>query len=77
MAAITDPEQVGCLLRAIRGYQGDIITRLALQFSVLTFVRPGEVRHSEWAEVNWITRQWRIPAGKMKMRRDHVVPLAE
>jgi len=77
MAALTEPEAVGGLMRAISGYQGDIITRLALRFSALTFVRPGEVRHAEWKEINWIAKEWRLPAGKMKMRRDHVVPLAD
>ena len=77
MAAITDPEQVGELLRAIRGYQGDIITRCALQLSAMTFVRPGELRHCEWEEINWIKQEWLIPAEKMKMRRDHLVPISD
>lgn len=54
MFAITDPVTAGELLRSIRGYNGDLITRCALVFSALTFGRPGEIRHAEWSEVNWI-----------------------
>ncbi|MCB2216371.1 MAG: tyrosine-type recombinase/integrase [Desulfobulbaceae bacterium] len=76
MAAIVSPEEIGALLRAIDGYQGEYSTKAALRFSVLTFARPGEIRRAEWREINWIAREWRIPADKMKMRRDHVVPLS-
>lgn len=77
MAAITDPEKVAELLKAISGYQGDIVTRCALKFSAMTFGRPGEIRHAEWSEINWIKKQWSIPAEKMKMDRDHTVPLSD
>lgn len=77
MAAVATSEQAGGLLRAISSYQGDIITRLALRFSALTFARPGEVRHAEWREIDFNAAEWRIPGEKMKMRRDHVVPLAD
>ena len=77
MAAITDPVRTGELMRAIRGYQGDIVTRCALQFSAMTFCRPGEIRHAEWSEINWIKQLWEIPEGKMKMKRDHTVPLSD
>ena len=39
-------------MRAIDGYQGNLITRCALKFAPLTFVRPGELRHAEWVEIN-------------------------
>jgi len=77
MAAITDPEKAGGLMRAIRCYQGDIITRCALVLSALTFVRPGELRHAEWQEIIWIKKEWVIPGAKMKMRKDHTIPLSE
>jgi len=77
MAAITDPVQIGGLMRTIDDYQGDLITRCALRFSALTFCRPGEIRHAEWSEIIWAKEQWVIPAKKMKMKRDHVVPLSE
>ena len=76
MVAITDPVKVGGLMRAIDGYQGDLITRCALKFSALTFCRPGEIRHAEWSEIIWAKEEWVIPAEKMKMKREHVVPLA-
>jgi len=71
-AALTDPLAVG--LRAIDGYQGVPITRLALQFAALTFVRPGELRHAEWTEFDGDT--WHIPGHKMKVDAPHIVPLS-
>ena len=76
MATITDPKQVGGLLRAIYGYQGHIASRCALRFAPLTFVRPGELRHAEWSEINIDLAEWKIPAEKMKMKRTHIVPLS-
>jgi integrase len=73
-AAITNPADVGALMRAIDAYQGAPITRLALQFLALTFVRPGELRFAEWSEIDGMV--WSIPARKMKMRRPHRVPLS-
>ncbi|MBS0213195.1 MAG: integrase arm-type DNA-binding domain-containing protein [Proteobacteria bacterium] len=75
-AAITDPAELGGLLRAIEGYSGDLTTRAALKLSALLFVRPGELRHAEWAEIDMDAGEWNIPAGKMKMRQPHLVPLA-
>ena len=75
-ATITDPKEVGSLLRAIDGFQGSAITCLALKLAPLVFVRPGELRHAEWIEVNLDRAEWRIPAAKMKMKRDHIVPLS-
>ncbi|MCU7839656.1 MAG: tyrosine-type recombinase/integrase [Candidatus Thiodiazotropha sp. (ex Troendleina suluensis)] len=75
-ASITEPKQIGELLRAIDGYQGAFITRCALQLAPLTFVRPGELRHAEWTEIDLDKAEWRIPADKMKMKSVHVVPLS-
>lgn len=75
-AAITDPKGFGGLLRAIADYQGAVETRAALELIVLTLVRPGELRAAEWAEFDLDAGVWSIPAGKMKMRRAHRVPLA-
>jgi integrase len=77
-AALTDPVRVGDLLRAIDGYIGQPVTRFALQFAPLTFVRPGELRRAEWREFDLEAEQpvWRIPAEKMKMRDPHLVPLS-
>jgi len=83
MAAITDPQRVGELLRAIEDYKGMPITRAALQLAPLVFVRPGELRKAEWSEVDLDARQWRIPAARMKRTKQdklsgtaHVVPLS-
>lgn len=52
-------------------------TRLALLLIVLVFVRPGNIRFAEWAEIDWEKREWQIPAAKMKMRAAHIVPLSD
>jgi len=76
-ASITDPKQIGDLLRAMEGYQGSFVSKCALAFSALTFCRPGEIRQAEWSEIDFNARQWRIPGAKMKMRQQHIVPLAK
>ncbi len=73
---ITDPVKVGELLRAIDGYD-TLMIRYALQFHILTFVRPGELRHAEWSEIKWDDAMWEIPPEKMKKRRAHIVPLSK
>lgn len=73
---ITDPKAIGTLLADIDGYQGSFVTRCALALAPLLFVRPGELRQAEWTEFNLAQREWRIPGPKMKMRQEHVVPLA-
>jgi integrase len=75
-AAITKPVEVGALIRAIHGYQGHPYCRAALKLAPLVFVRPHMLRHAEWSEINLEAGEWRIPAEKMKMQNDHVVPLA-
>jgi len=76
MSTITDPKQIGELLRAIDGYEGHLITRCALRLAPLVFVRPGELRHAEWQEINLELAEWKIPAEKMKTRSPHIIPLA-
>ena len=75
-AAITEPQKVGELLRAIDGYTGQPTTRLALRLAALVFVRPGELRHARWQEFDFSAAVWAIPAETMKMSRPHRVPLA-
>jgi integrase len=48
----------------------------ALKLAPLVFVRPGELRGAEWAEFDLAEAEWRIPGHKMKMKNDHIVPLA-
>ena len=52
-AALTKPNDVAGLMRAIANYQGSFVTRCALQFAALTFVRPGELRRAEWSEIDF------------------------
>ena len=75
-SAITDPEKVTGLLRAIDGYQGSFVTKCALRLAPLLFVRPGELRKAEWTEIDFEEAEWNIPAEKMKTRQPHLVPLA-
>ena len=75
-AAIIDPKQVAPLLRALDGYQGHFVVKCALRLSPLLFVRPGELRHAEWEEIDLDEAVWNIPASKMKMREAHLVPLS-
>jgi integrase len=76
LSAIVEPKRVGELLRAIDGYSGLPVTRLALALSPHVFVRPGELRQAAWSEINSDAAIWRIPAARMKKRREHVVPLS-
>lgn len=75
-AAITDPKQVGALMRSIFDYHGHPAAVAALKLAPMLFVRPGELRAAEWAEVDLDAAEWRIPAGKMKMKVEHLVPLS-
>ena len=75
-SAIVAPKAFGALLRAIEAYQGAPETRAALELLALAFVRPGELRAAEGAEFDLDNAIWEIPAGRMKMRRPHRVPLA-
>lgn len=74
---LTDPKDVANLLRAIDGFSGTPTVTAALKLSPLLFVRPGELRHMEWAEINWAESRWEIPAEKMKMGLAHIVPLPQ
>jgi integrase len=75
-AAITEPKKAGDLMRSIFAYQGHTYTVAALKLSPLVFVRPGELRTAEWAEIDLEAAEWRIPGSKMKMKVDHLVPLS-
>ena len=75
-ASITDPGEIGALLRAIDSYQGTFVARCALQLAPMLFVRPGELRQAEWSEFDMEADEWRIAGAKMKMKATHIVPLA-
>lgn len=82
-AAIVDPVQVGKLLRDMHDYQGNAVTRVALALSALLLLRPGELRHMEWAWVDLEGGMLTVPAEVMKRKKadkadgpPHLVPLA-
>lgn len=79
------PSELSELIRAIDGYDGDdtprrrAVTRAALLFTLLTWARTNETRHARWKEfedLNGASPLWRVTAERMKMAREHVVPLA-
>ena len=80
--AITTPSEVGALLRSIEVFKGTLIVHSALMLSPLVFVRPGELRKAEWAEIDLEKGEWNIPAERMKgwvrkgITTPHLVPLA-
>lgn len=74
-AAIKEPKRIGELLRAIEVYQGTPVVKAAMKLAPLVFVRPGNLRHAEWCEIDLDAATWRIPAEKMKSGEPHIVPL--
>ncbi|HUX64299.1 tyrosine-type recombinase/integrase [Sulfuricella sp.] len=75
-AAITDPLKFGGLLRAIDAFAGTFTVKCAMKLAPLIFVRPGELRRTEWAWVDLDAAMICYPAAVMKMREDHIVPLS-
>ena len=73
-AAVTEPEQLAGILRALDSYEGTLVVRCALRLAPLVFVRPGELRHAEWADVALDAAEWRYTVTKTKINR--IVPLA-
>lgn len=72
--ALTDPDEVAQLLRSLHSYAGEPATIAALKLAPMLFVRPGELRQMEWADVNLEAAEWRFTASKTA--QDHIVPLA-
>lgn len=72
-------QELGQFLNELDSYEkkGRIITKLALKILVYTFVRSGEMRMATWDEFDWEESLWRIPAKRMKMRTEHLVPLSK
>ncbi len=76
-SAITEPRAFGGLLRTINAYGGEPTTRAALQLLALLFTRPSELRLAQWSEFDLDRGSWVIPAERMKMKREHHVPLSD
>jgi integrase len=78
MASIR-PEELPELLSKIASYdttRGDLQTRLGLQLLCVTFVRTNELIGAEWQEFDFEAGLWTVPASRMKMKREHIVPLS-
>ncbi|WP_454742187.1 tyrosine-type recombinase/integrase [Cupriavidus necator] len=73
-ASITEPIRVGEMLRAFDGFSGTFPVLCALKLAPLLFVRPGELRKAEWAQIDLERGEWRYRVSKTKT--DHLVPLA-
>lgn len=75
-AAILDPKTLGEFLRAIDGYQGGPVVKLAMQIAPHVYLRPGELRFARWNEIDFDNAIWSVPAERTKMRRPHSLPLS-
>jgi integrase len=73
-AATTEPKRVGEILRAMDGYEGTLTVRCALRLAPLVFVRPGELRKAEWADIDLDAAEWRYTV--TKTNTPHIVPLS-
>ena len=73
----TDPNKIGELLRAVDGYTGDVATHFALRVAPHVFLRDGEIRALKWSMVDKARRIIEIPAGAMKMKREHIIPMSD
>jgi integrase len=71
-----DAKELPNLLRQIEVYPGSHVTRLAIRLLALTFVRTSELIGARWSEIDFDNARWDIPADRMKMRTQHIVPLA-
>jgi len=73
-ASVTGPKQVSEVLRALDGYEGTLTVRCALRLAPLVFVRPGELRHAKWADIDLDAAEWRYIVTKTDTQ--HIVPLS-
>ncbi len=74
---ITDDKGIRGLLLAIDSYQGEHTTKQALKLQAYTALRPFNIRHAEWSEIDFKAKQWNIPASKMKTKEDLIIPLTD
>ncbi|HEX2552501.1 MAG TPA: integrase arm-type DNA-binding domain-containing protein [Microvirga sp.] len=75
-AAVTKAQEFGELLAKIRTYDGSVVTRAAMLLMAYTFVRTQELRGAAWSEFDFERATWRVPAERMKMGEEHIVPLS-
>ena len=75
--AINDEKAFGAFLRSLEEFSGNHVTKAAMLFQILTMTRPGEVRGASIGEIDRENRTWTVPSERMKMRREHVIPLSD
>jgi integrase len=75
-ARALDPEEISTFWKKLRKFGGNRTTSIAIELMLLTFVRTVELRKAEWSDIDLEEGLWKIPAGKMKKKRIHVVPLS-
>lgn len=75
-ASITDPKRLMILKQSIDEYSGDVRTKYALKLAMLTALRPFNIRSLSWDEVDFKNELLKIPANKMKMKREFILPLS-
>lgn len=68
--------EISDFAKALQNYGGEPTTVIALRLLLLTFVRPKELREAPWTEFNLDRAEWRIPAARMKMKEEHIIPLS-
>ena len=73
-ASVTEPEKLAGILRALDSYEGTLVVRCALRLAPLVFVRPGELRHAQWADIDLDAAEWQYMVTKTGSQ--HVVPLS-
>lgn len=74
--AVTEPKEVGALLRAVWAYPGEFSTLCGLKLTAMTWLRSMELRLGRWPEISWDEAMWVVPEERMKMKRKHMVPLS-
>jgi integrase len=75
LAAMTDPKEVGRLLRSIEAYPGSFVVACALKIAPHVFVRPNELQHAKWTDIDFDACEWRYTASKTET--PHIVPLSK
>ncbi|KGQ32006.1 tyrosine-type recombinase/integrase [Gallibacterium anatis] len=70
------PEELPEFLKALNDSRVELIVKLLVKFSLLTITRPSEAAHAEWQEVDFENKLWKIPAERMKMKREFIIPLS-
>ncbi|CAG9425412.1 Prophage integrase IntA [Providencia alcalifaciens] len=70
------PDQLPKLMQTMRTASISLSTRCLFMWQLLTISRPAEAAEARWDEINFETKEWKIPAARMKMNREHTVPLS-